>query len=177
MNTCSDLSIEQNKPKHRSNACLMDRLLLSTPLSEHHTWSFHSNSKHFETVLLYLGFSSVIWENHIEKIDYGNQTIDFMLCLFTVDSKECDHQCSECVFSGLCHTCLNRLLARSIAPTFFSLQTNFVSVRFFNCNISENRKSAVNLLDLRVVVAELSAVFIRIHIRACVRLRVSAAMF
>lgn len=129
MNTCSDLSIEQNKPKHRSNACLMDRLLLSTPLSEHHTWSFHSNSKHFETVLLYLGFSSVIWENHIEKIDYGNQTIDFMLCLFTVDSKECDHQCSECVFSGLCHTSLNRLLARSIAPTF-SFRFDFSIVTF-----------------------------------------------
>lgn len=60
-------------------------------------------------------------ENHIEKTDYENQTIDFMLCLFTVDLKEFDHQCLL-RFSVLCI---------QYSPTFFrSSSSYFKSISF-----------------------------------------------
>lgn len=144
------------------------------------TLGVFTNSKHFETVLLYGVFSSVIRENHIEKIDYGSQTIDFMLCLFTVDLKECDHQCS-CVCDVCLAFCATRVRSLNRPHSIFkyaSFRFGFSIVTFRTCCVVNQWKLKI----CRQFVGFVSSCgwakcYVYTHTHTNVRLRVSTVMF
>lgn len=112
-----------NKTNHCTGQmlCLMDRLLLSVQLFVR----FAQNPNIPSVLCVFYVIRRIVkfdLENHIEKTDYENQTIDFMLCLFTVDLKEFDHQCLlrfSVLFTVFAH----------FLSFFFFFQIDFVSVR------------------------------------------------
>lgn len=72
-----------------------------------------------------------LWKIIIEKIDYGNQTIDFMLCQFTVNSKEFDIYTYE-------RMCFCAHGVRSLFFFFSSSNQFSIRIDFFNCNTFRN---------------------------------------